>query len=109
MKQCLLTQVQNESGQTVVNYIKSLGYTSVDYVIGTHPHEDHIGGLDDVINSLDIGKIYMPKVTTDTKHLKTSSMPLKIKPYDKYGKSGVVITETDDFSVKIVAPVSGTI
>ena len=37
----------NESGQTVVNYIKSLGYTSVDYVIGTHHHEDRSGRLDD--------------------------------------------------------------
>lgn len=97
----------NESGQTVVNYIKSLGYTSVDYVIGTHPHEDHIGGLDDVINSFDIGKIYMPKVTTDTKTFEDVLDAVENKNLTiNTAKSGVVITETDDFSVKIVAPVS---
>ncbi len=34
---------------------------------GTHPHEDHIGGLDNVINNLEIENIYMPKIETTTK------------------------------------------
>ena len=38
-----------------------------DYVIGTHPHEDHIGGMDDVINNIDIDKIYLPSIKTNTK------------------------------------------
>ena len=57
----------NETGETVVNYLKNLGITKIDYLIGTHPHEDHIGGLDDVINNFDIGQIYMPKIETTTK------------------------------------------
>lgn len=57
----------NEAGKTVVNYLKNLGITKIDYLIGTHPHEDHIGGLDDVINNFDIGQIYMPKIETTTK------------------------------------------
>ena len=39
---------ENDQGDTVVNYLKEQGVTSLDYVIGTHPHSDHIGGLDDV-------------------------------------------------------------
>ena len=35
-------------------------------MVGTHPHEDHIGGLDNVIKAFNIGKIYMPKVMTTT-------------------------------------------
>ena len=57
----------NEEGETVVNYLKNLGITKIDYLIGTHPHEDHIGGLDDVINNFNIGQIYMPKIETTTK------------------------------------------
>ena len=57
----------NEAGETVVNYLENLGITKIDYLIGTHPHEDHIGGLDDVINNFDIGQIYMPKIETTTK------------------------------------------
>ncbi len=57
----------NASTSTLLNDIKSLGISRFDFVIATHPHEDHIGGLDAVINNFSIGKIYMPKVTTTTK------------------------------------------
>lgn len=50
----------------VSSYIRSLGIKKIDYVIGTHAHEDHIGGMDDVINNFDIGKFYMPSAITTT-------------------------------------------
>ena len=66
-KVMLIDAGTNEAGKTVVNYLETLGITKIDYLIGTHPHEDHIGGLDDVINNFDIGQIYMPKMETTTK------------------------------------------
>lgn len=66
-KVMLIDAGTNEAGKTVVNYLENLGITKIDYLIGTHPHEDHIGGLDDVINNFDIGQIYMPKIETTTK------------------------------------------
>jgi competence protein ComEC len=56
----------NGDGDFVVNYLKDLGAKSLDYVIGTHPHEDHIGGLDDVIDNFKVSNIIMPEVTTTT-------------------------------------------
>lgn len=95
----------NETGKNVVDYIKSLGYTSINYIVGTHPHEDHIGGLDDVIKTFDIGSIYMPKVTADTKTFEdvldaAESKNLMINT----AKSGVSIMDTEDLSVKFLAP-----
>lgn len=63
----LIDASTNEMGDTVVKYLQELGITKIDYLIGTHPHEDHIGGLDNVIKNFDIGTIYMPNVTATTK------------------------------------------
>ena len=50
-----------------LNYLKSIGVTTLDYVIATHPHEDHIGSMADIINNFSVGTFYSPKVTTTTK------------------------------------------
>lgn len=57
----------NNDVEPVLNYIQNKqGLTHLDYVIGTHPHEDHIGGLDAVINSVSVDTVMLPDVTTNT-------------------------------------------
>ena len=57
----------NEDGPKLFNYFKNQNIHQFDYVIGTHPHEDHIGGLDNIIEGFDINTFYMPDVITTTK------------------------------------------
>jgi competence protein ComEC len=66
-KVMLIDAGNNSDSDIVVNYINNLGIEKIDYIIGTHPHEDHIGGMDIVINTFDIGEIMMPKASTNTK------------------------------------------
>lgn len=48
------------TGKDAVAYLQELGITDLDYVIGTHPHDDHMGGMYDVITSFDVGTIIIP-------------------------------------------------
>lgn len=66
-KTMLIDAGTNDQGKNVIEFLKNKGVNKIDYLVGTHPHEDHIGGLDDVINNFEIGTIYMPKVQTNTK------------------------------------------
>ncbi len=64
----LIDAGNDENGKDIVNFIKDKGITKINYLIGTHPHADHIGGLDDVVKSdLEIDRVYMPKIQTNTK------------------------------------------
>lgn len=62
----LIDAGNNDDGDDVVRYLQSVGANELKYVVGTHPHADHIGGLDDVINSLDVENVLLPDATNNT-------------------------------------------
>jgi competence protein ComEC len=63
----LIDAGNNGDGEYLVEYLKDQGVETLDYIIGTHPHSDHIGGLDDVIKGFQVGAIIMPKVMANTR------------------------------------------
>ena len=67
-KVMLIDAGNNEDGMNISNFLKSEGISKIDYLVGTHADEDHIGGLDDIVNELEIGKIFMPKIGEDAKN-----------------------------------------
>jgi competence protein ComEC len=69
----------NTTASLLVSTLKKMGISRFDYVIGTHPHEDHIGGLDSVINNFAIGAIYMPRVSNNTKTFEDVLLAIKNK------------------------------
>lgn len=58
---------ESENGDKIVNYIKGLGINEIDYIIATHPHADHIGGLCNVISSFKVSNIIMPDAVSSSK------------------------------------------
>lgn len=69
----------NEAGPTVIKDLKQYGVVQLDYVIGTHPHEDHTGGLEQVIAAFPVGKIYLPRVTNNTASYRDLLLAIKNK------------------------------
>ena len=45
---------------------RTLGLEHIDYMIGTHAHEDHIGGLAGALNACTVGKVYAPVTEYDS-------------------------------------------
>lgn len=54
----------------LVSYIKNLGINHLDYVVCTHAHEDHVGGLSGPLNVFSVGEVYGPRQKNDIKAYK---------------------------------------
>lgn len=57
----------NETKYELRDYIKKLKINKFKYVIGTHAHQDHIGGMDEIIKSFNIERFFMPDVAYNNK------------------------------------------
>jgi competence protein ComEC len=68
-----------DKGQKVINYLKANSVDKLDYIVATHPHADHIGGIADVIKSYSVGAVIMPNVTTTTSCYKNMLTTIKEK------------------------------
>lgn len=105
----LIDAAESYQSENIINYLKNLNYQKIDYVIGTHPHTDHIGGLKDIINTFEIGKIYMPKVVSTTKTYENLLMTIKDKNLKiNTAKAGTSIIDTDTLKINILAPNNST-
>ena len=49
-------------GDELVEYIKKLGIKKIDVLVLSHPHDDHMGGSAEVLNNIEVGKIYGPDI-----------------------------------------------
>lgn len=56
---------ENGKGEVVVDYLKALDIKELDMIIATHPHSDHIGGLDTVMESFPVKRVIIPKIADD--------------------------------------------
>lgn len=65
-KTLLIDSGNSKDGENIVNAIKELGITKLDYVVGTHVHEDHTGGMSYIVDNFEIGTFYLPYNTTST-------------------------------------------
>lgn len=95
----------NGAGRDVVSYLRKQGIKKIDYLIGTHPHADHIGGLDDVIRSFEIGKVYLPRKSHTTKTFEEVLLALRDKGLKvNEAKAGITLLDEDGLAVSFVAP-----
>lgn len=101
----LIDAGEKSKGKLVSEYIKNMGVKKINYLIATHPHTDHIGGLEEVINNIEVENIYMPKVGSNSKTFENLLKTIKMKNLSvKSAKSGVSLIDSDELKVKFVSP-----
>ena len=77
----LIDAGNNNQGTTVQLYLQKQGIDTLDYVVGTHPDADHIGGLDVILTKFECGRIFMPDVSNDTDTYRDVLDAMKYKDY----------------------------
>lgn len=53
-KAMLIDAGENDQGEIVTDYLQGQGISTLDYLVATHPHSDHIGGMDDVLRNFQV-------------------------------------------------------
>ncbi|SEF84578.1 Metallo-beta-lactamase superfamily protein [Caloramator fervidus] len=112
---CLLIKTPNDSYVMVDGgsqneedklkyFLSQYDIKNIDYVVATHPHEDHIGNLDYIIKNYNVKKIFMPKVTTNTKSFENLMEAIRKKKLKiSVAKAGISF-ELDGVLFQFLAP-----
>ncbi len=68
-----------EDAAAVAQYLKRLGVKSLKYMVATHPHEDHIGGLQGALDSCAVENVLSPTDSYDSKVFEIFAQKVKSK------------------------------
>lgn len=106
--QCMLIDASVSScGDRIVETIEGFGYSEIDYLVATHPHTDHIGGMSTVVESFEIGEIYMPKAASTSKTYENLLTVISDKGYEIHtARADKTICSNGELQIDILAPVS---
>lgn len=78
-KNLLIDSGPSTSKDKLLKYINSLKISKFDYIIATHPHEDHIGNMSYIIDNFEVLNFYAPKISSNTKAFETMVESLVMK------------------------------
>ena len=83
-----------DDSNLIYSYLHRLGITRLDYIIATHAHEDHVGGLSGALNYATAGKVYSPVTSYNSKAFRNF-----ISNVEKQGKTVTIPQVGTQFSL----------
>lgn len=100
----LIDAGNNDKGTTVQSYLTYQKVDTLDYVIGTHPDADHIGGLDVIITKFDCQTILLTDEKKDTATYRDVVDAMKYKSYQRTAPKVGDVYQLGDAEFTIVGP-----
>lgn len=98
---------ENDQGTKIQSYIQANNIKELEYVVGTHPDSDHIGGLDVIIYKFDCKNILMPEYSKDTKTYEDVISAVETKGYKITHPIAGDTFSLGDASVEVLSPQAG--
>ena len=93
------------SAPKIAQVLQELGRDKIDYLVATHPDEDHIGGMADIISSTQIGAIYAPNKTNNTATYRKFLAAIQNNNLQiTLAEAGTIIDQTDAYKLEILWP-----
>lgn len=93
------------SAPKIAQVLQELGRNKIDYLVATHPDEDHIGGMADVISNTQIGTIYAPNKTNNTATYRKFLTAIQNNHLQiTLAEAGTIIDQTDDYKIEVLWP-----
>lgn len=93
------------SAPKIAQVLQELGRDKIDYLVATHPDEDHIGGMADVISNTQIGTIYAPNKTNNTATYRKFLAAIQNNNLQiTLAEAGTIIDQTDGYKLEILWP-----
>jgi len=104
-KNILIDAGEEEHASTIIAYLRTYDVEKLDLVFLTHPHEDHIGGMGEVLSEFEIGEFYMPNKELVTRSFirMTTALDQKNTPRD-FLKGGMEFEFGESIRLQILSP-----
>lgn len=104
----MLIDTPTGKSEVVESTLRADGRSTIDWLVATHPDADHIGGLDGIISSMDIGSIWAPEANSSTQTYtrfltSVSNKGMGIEP----AYAGRQIATGENYSIDILWPQQG--
>lgn len=103
----LIDASESDQAGGIIDYVQNRGHDTLDYVVATHPHADHIGGMAQVLKAFEVGEIWMPDADSASKTYENLLETIEDKEIPLHvATAGKTILSEESLVISLIAPCS---
>ena len=105
-KVMLIDAGEASASQSVLDALEAAGVDEIDYLVATHPHADHIGGMEAVLDAYDVDEVWMPDApdTTETYEGFLDAVDAEGCPVEQAVAGESIVDDEAGYTVDVLAP-----